>query len=57
MDVHSKEVTVTEPQGGTCSIHDGEVRRIFWVENLHPLYFLGQGICNDFLGLKVRLTE
>ena len=27
--------------GGPCSIHDGEVRHIFLVENLHPCYCFG----------------
>ena len=41
------------PRGGTRSIHDGGVRRIFWVENLHARYFFGsRDLSRVFLGLK-----
>ena len=45
--------------GGTCHIHDREVRRIFLgVENLHPRNFFGsRDLSRIFLGLKVCLIE
>ena len=39
-------------EGDTYSIHDGEVRHIFWVGNLHPPYFLGsKDLSHIFLGI------
>ena len=38
------------PRGGARNKHDGEVRSIFWVENLQPWYFLGSRDLLGFLG-------
>jgi len=45
-------VNLVLPEGGTRSIHDGGVRRIFWVENLHARHFFGsRDLSRIFLGL------
>ena len=47
--VHVHVHCIVHAQGGTQSIHDrGGSDVLFWVENLHPQYFLGQEICHVF---------
>jgi len=37
---------------GTHSIHDWGSNVIFWVQNIHPLYFFGSRNLSCFLGLE-----